>query len=79
MSPAAQQLLDIALTLPEAERLDLVDALLASQGPRANIHSIPNCWLKSIAAPPRSIPARSRQHRGPSWRAGPATARRTLG
>ena len=32
MSPATQQLLQVALTLPEDERLDLVDALLASQG-----------------------------------------------
>jgi putative addiction module component (TIGR02574 family) len=31
MSPAAQQLLQAALTLPEEERLDLADALLASQ------------------------------------------------
>jgi hypothetical protein len=32
MSPATEQLLQAALTLPEDERLDLVDALLASQG-----------------------------------------------
>jgi hypothetical protein len=31
MSPVAQQLLEVALTLPEEERLDLADALLASQ------------------------------------------------
>ncbi len=31
MSPAAQQVLELALTLPEEERLDLVDALIASQ------------------------------------------------
>jgi putative addiction module component (TIGR02574 family) len=32
MSPATEQLLQAALTLPEQDRLDLVDALLASQG-----------------------------------------------
>ena len=32
MSPATEQLLQFALTLPEEDRLDLVDALLASQG-----------------------------------------------
>ena len=32
MSPAAQQVLQLALTLPEDERLDLVDALIASRG-----------------------------------------------
>ena len=32
MSPATEQVLQAALTLPEEERLDLVDALLASQG-----------------------------------------------
>ena len=32
MSPATEQLLQAALTLPEEERLDLVDGLLAAQG-----------------------------------------------
>ena len=31
MSPAAEQVLQLALTLPEEERLDLVDALIASR------------------------------------------------
>jgi len=41
MSPATEQVLQAALTLAEEERLDLVDALLASQGQSSEVRFEP--------------------------------------
>jgi hypothetical protein len=45
MSPAAQQLLQAASTLPERERLDLADALLASRDYASELPFDPELFL----------------------------------
>jgi putative addiction module component (TIGR02574 family) len=47
MGPAAEQLLQAALALPEEERLELVEALLASQGHSNDLPFDP-AWLSEI-------------------------------
>jgi putative addiction module component (TIGR02574 family) len=47
MSPAAEQLLQTALALPEEERLELAEALLASQDQSSGLPFDP-AWLSEI-------------------------------
>jgi len=47
MGPMSEQLLQAALTLPEEERLELVEALLASQG-QSNPLPFDPAWLSEI-------------------------------
>jgi putative addiction module component (TIGR02574 family) len=47
MSPATEQLLQAALALPEDERLELVEALLASHDPSSGLPFDPS-WLGEI-------------------------------
>jgi putative addiction module component (TIGR02574 family) len=61
MSPATEQLLQAALALPEAERWELVDALLASQDQSKELPFDP-AWLSEI------------QRRSAELEAGPVTS-----
>jgi hypothetical protein len=47
MGPAAEQLLQAALALPEDERLELTEALLATQGEPSELPFDP-AWLPEI-------------------------------
>lgn len=47
MGPAAEQLLQAALALPEEERLELVEALLASHAPPDDLPFDP-AWLGEV-------------------------------
>jgi putative addiction module component (TIGR02574 family) len=47
MGPAAEQLFQAALALPEDERLELVEAILASQGSSGGLPFDP-AWLDEV-------------------------------
>jgi len=47
MSPVTEQLLQVILTLPDEERLELVEALLASQDQSSELPFDP-AWLSEI-------------------------------
>ena len=71
MGPAAEQLLQAALALPEDERLELTEALLASQGESSELPFDP-AWLAEIQRLGRNRRRYGRiDHRGLRSEAGP--------
>jgi putative addiction module component (TIGR02574 family) len=56
MSPGAEQVLQAALTLPEEERLELIDALLAADAERGR--RLDDRWLAEVRRRSAELDAR---------------------